>query len=247
MQIEPRILAYGRFLPQDILVSINPSNRKTDPEIESQIENLWHSRLALAQEQEKVCYNGLSYRLNTLTRAGEKIIVDLAEIEYKVRECIVSIPEYWSLNDDYYCKGCHTGATIKTSDDRYLMIELSGKSMNINTVDVLGGVLEIPPRIISGDDIFESLYRELEEEGCIKKEDIAECYVRLVYLSHRTLVGFHFEVTIKPTAEELFKRFVHMHADQDVRSLLHYAKDEYLKVLCAHNPSKQIVAQYTTL
>jgi hypothetical protein len=245
--IEPKLLVYGSFSPQDILVSVSASNRKIEPSIEKQLENLWESKLIFAKEQGRVCYNGLSYRLNSFTRAGEQIIVDLAEVEYKVRDGLIAIPEYFSLSDEHFCKGCHTGATVKTSDDRYLMIELSGKSMSINKIELMGGILELPPPVHSGNDIFASLYRKMEEEGCITKEDIESAYLRMVYLNHRTLVGFHFEVTIKPTADELFVRFAHQHADQDVRSLLHFSRDEYLKILREHSPGKKLVAEYTSI
>ncbi len=45
------------------------------------------------------------------------------------------------------------------------MVESSGKSMNPNTIDFLGGIMERYVNMKTGNDIFESLYKELREEG----------------------------------------------------------------------------------
>lgn len=65
---QTKILAIGKFLPEDLLVSVSESNRKIKPEIENQIDDIWQRIEQKAREEGRVCYNGLGYRLNSLEK-----------------------------------------------------------------------------------------------------------------------------------------------------------------------------------
>ena len=139
---DPEILALGKYMPSDLSVSVSKSNRKIDSIIEGKLETIWETKKKKADKNGQICYNGLSYRLNFLKKLENKIALNFGIIEYKLRTGLVVIPEYFELSEEFYQKGCYTGATVKTSDGRYLMVELSEKSMNLNGIDLLGGVIE---------------------------------------------------------------------------------------------------------
>lgn len=90
----PRKLVSGKFAPEDLLVSVGESNRKIDPAIEGQLENLWQAKKKQADKDGKNCYNGVSYRLNALEERKGKVAVDFGTFEYKVRDGLIAIPEY---------------------------------------------------------------------------------------------------------------------------------------------------------
>lgn len=241
--IEPNIMVMGQFQPKDLVVTISQSNRKVDPTIENQLESLWEAKVKLATEKGLNLYNGISYRLNSFKQDNNQLLLDLGKIEYKVRDGLVQIPEYFRLSSEYYRNGCYTGGTVKTSDNYYLMVELSGKSMNQNKTDLIGGILETPPDVTSGNDIFDSFFRELEEEAIIKKDEIINSYLRAIYLDHKTNIGFYFEVTIKPTAQEVVERFKKETQDADIKTVLAFTRDQYLQSLKHHNPGKQLICK----
>lgn len=240
----PKILVLGKYLPSDLLVSVSESNRKIDSIIEGKLETIWEAKKKKADENGQICYNGLSYRLNSLKKLENKIALDFGIIEYKVRTGLVVIPEYFELPEEFYQKGCYTGATIKTLDGRYLMVELSGKSMNLNGVDLLGGVMETIMEMQTGEDIFQSLYSELEEESCIQKNDIEKSYLRAIFLSFNTYVGFYFEISLNISLEKLLNRFKKNNKDIDVKSLKDFSRDEYIEILRNHkSKNKQFIAE----
>lgn len=109
----PRILVTGKFNPEDLIVSVNPSNRHIDQSVEAQLEDIWKEKVRKAEEAGKVCYNGLSYRLNTIQEEDGKVFIDFGTFEYKVRDGLIAIPEYFNLSEEYYRKGCFTTASIK--------------------------------------------------------------------------------------------------------------------------------------
>lgn len=239
----PQILVSGAFSPEDFVVSVNESTRKIDPAIEGQLDALWEAKKKKADEDGKNCYNGISYRLNSIQERDGKVTVDFGTFEYKVRDGLIAIPEYFDLPEEYYRKGCFSTATVRTSDGLYVMAELSGKSMNENTVDLIGGIMETNITFASGTDVFRSFYDELEEEAGIREEDIQECFLKAVYLEARTNVAFYFEVIVNPSSEELQKRF-EKNQDEDIRTLCFYNREEYIDALENHrSPNKQFIVR----
>ena len=237
----PKILITGKFTLEDLIVSVSESTRKIDPDTESKLEGIWEEKIKHAQENGKNCYNGLSYRLNSIQEKDSKIVLDFGIIEYKVRDGLIAVPEYYDLPEEYYRKGCFTCSSVKTSDGKYIMVELSGKSMNPNTTDLIGGIMETDISMNTGSDIFESLYKEFTEEADIKKEDIKECYLNTIYFAHGTNIAFYFETTLGVSSVDLIERFKN-NKDADIKSLCIYTRDEYLDALKKHNSlNKQIV------
>jgi hypothetical protein len=245
--IHPQILALGKFSAENLIISTSPSTRKIDPTIENQLDALWEAKVKLATEKGLNLYNGVSYRLNSFKQENNQLLVDLGTIEYKVRDGLVQIPEYFNLPSEYYRNGCYTGATVKTADGHYLMVELSGKSMNPNKTDLIGGILETPPDVEKGQDIFNAFLRELEEEAVVKEDEVNELYLRSIYLDHKTNIAFHFEVSLKLTAGEILERFKRETKDQDIKTLLTLTRDEYLKALQEHNAGKQLVGKILSI
>jgi len=245
--LKQRVLASGKFYPKDLIVTCNASNRKLDPHVESQLDKLWLKKVEDAKSKGKNIYNGFSYRLNSLEQHINELKIDFGQFDFKTRECLIEADGYFQLSEDYYRKGCHTLGTVKTADSKYLMVEMSGKSMNTNAVDFLGGIMETNIEMKSGKSIFQAFQVELEEEGCIGAEDIQDIYLVLIYLSANTNVGFYFEVTLNITAKDLQKRFLELSTDKDIKSLRIFSRDEYMDTLRNHNINKQFVRNYITI
>ncbi len=239
----PRILLSGKYSPADFVVSVNESTRKVDPAIEGQLDALWEAKKKKADEDGKNCYNGISYRLNSIQEQDGKVVVDFGTFEYKVRDGLIAIPEYFGLSEEHYRKGCFSTATVKTSDGLYVMAELWGKSMNENIVDLIGGIMETNIPFASGNDIFRSFYDELEEEAGIEVRDTQECFLKAVYLEARINVAFYFEVILNVSSGELQKRF-EKNQDEDIRTLCFFTPEEYIDALEHHrSPNKQFIAR----
>ena len=239
----PEILVIGKFKPDDLVVSRSESNRKINPEFENKVDGIWEIKMNKAKEEGKICFNGTSYRLNSLKIEGGKIILDFGTIEFKTVEGLKSIPEYFNLSEHYFIKQCFNSSSVKTSDDGYLMVRLSGKSMNTNSIDLIGGMMEKPVEMNTGDGVFNSMYAELEEEGCIKKSDIKEIYLRAIYRGIKTGIGFYFEVILNIPSEELIERFKKENKDQDINSLDVFTKEDYLTLLKNHtSENKHLIA-----
>ncbi len=240
----PLLLAKGIFHPADLLVTVSESNRLIDSLVEDQIEELWKTKVKLAEEQGKTIYNGLSYRLNSLVIEGAKLKFDFGIFDFKTRECLVEAQGYENLTEQYFRKGCHSQGTIRTSDGKYLLVELSGKSLNFNKVDFIGGIMETKPELKNGEDVFQSFLLELEEEACIHTNDIQDIYLNMIYLNIHTNIGFYFEVVLNISSEDLAARFASEGKDQDIKSLKILSKPDYLATLRSINANKAFIADH---
>ena len=236
-----KILAIGKYSPDDILVSIARSNRKIDPEAESKIEAIWLEEKKRAEEAGKICYNGMQYRLNSIHADENKIEVELGNIDYKTVVALFKNPASENLAEEYQRKNCHVSVTARTTDGKCVMVELSGKSMNSNTVDFLGGMLERPLEIKAGQDIFQAAYSEMNEEAGIKQSDILEIYLRAVLMLVKSTVCFYFEAKISMPSNELQNRFEKSVRDQDIASLRFIDEKDYVEFLGQVNESKRFI------
>lgn len=245
--ITPQLLAQGKFSPEDLVVTVSPSNRQTNPHVEAQIEGLWSAKLHNAIAAGKTIYNGMSYRLNNWALVASKLHLDFGVFDFKTRECVIEADGYFDLGEAYFRKGCHTLSTIKTSDDKYLLVELSGKSMNYNAIDFIGGIMETNFAMQTSEDVFSSFYEELEEEACIEHSDIEFWYLALIYLNANTNIGFYFEVVLNIPAESLLQRFKEIGKDQDIKAIRIFDKAAYLRMLASLNINKQFIAKHITI
>ncbi len=238
----PKIIVSGKYTPNDLDISVSGSSRKIDPIIEQKLDVLWNETMEKAKQDNRVCYNGISYRLNSILENGRKLKIDFGIVEYKVRHELVNISGYNNLSEEFFCKSCSCSATIKTADNKYVMVELSGRSMNINPVDLVGGIMETDLEIHAGNDIFKLFYKELEEEIGVTGSDIDEVYLQTIFLEHTTNICFYFEVTLKINAKELLLRFRN-NKDVDIKSIQTFNKSEYRDVLKNHqNKNRQLIA-----
>lgn len=154
---------------------------------------------------------------------------------YGLREALPKI----NYDKTMYQNGCYVGSTVKTSDNKYLMIKLSGKSMNSNTYDLLGGMLGTKIEMNS-EYIFNVLYTELDEEAGIKKNEIENTALKAIYQDRLTSIGFYFETDLDISSDEILKRF-ESNADVDISGVEVYSYEQYLEILQNHNSSKRLI------
>lgn len=113
----------------------------------------------------------------------------------------------------------------------YVIVKLSGKSMNGNDFDVLGGMMETELPLDKPLDLFHHLYAELKEEANIDIQDISENMLRGIVQTQRGHVLFHFDIKLNVTAKELKERFDTNTKDPDIEDLMFLSKEEYVSYL----------------
>jgi hypothetical protein len=240
---KPELLITGKFRPEDIIVSVSESTRKIEPSIESKLDLIWEEKIKHASETGKKCYNGLSYRLNSFEESNGKLKIDFGIIDFKTRDGLIAIPEYFDLPQEYYRKGCFACSSVRTADDKYLMVELTGKSMNPNNTEQIGGIMETDIEMKSGESVFECLYKEYQEEIGVEENEIQDCYLQSIYLAAGTNIAFYFESVLSVNSPELLERFKN-NTDTDIKSICVYTREEYLEALKNHKSlNKQFTVQ----
>lgn len=243
--IEPRALVQGAFGPDDIIVTFSEqSNRLTNNTIDRQVDELWEQVRTAAEAKGKRIWNGITYRTNSVTQLSDgRVSVEFAPLDYKTRECVIQIPGYYELPETYWRKGAYTSSFVKTADNYYVFGELSGRSLNQNRVDVLGGIIDEELHVRSGNDLFTSLYKEIEEESAIPAQSIKTSFLNSIFLNHNTNVGFHFSVQLFDSKDVVEQRFRAQAADEDVKGLVFIPEQEVFDFVAAISPSKRFLAE----
>ncbi len=242
--IPPRILLQGNFAPQDIDVHWNPiSNRLIDKEIEKHVEEEWQKILKGATEKGIHVYNGNTSRLNDFKLQKGKLTLEIAPMEFRVRESLVRIAGYYSLEESYFRKGIFCFANVETSDGHYIFVELSGKSLNTAHYEMLGGILEIEDTTKNQIDIFECLYREMFEEGGIERKYIQQAFLRSIILERETNIALYFEVKLSISAKEAIEIFDNSQIDPEISHLFCVPREKLHEQLMSMNENKQLIAQ----
>ena len=241
---EFRIILEGKFYEKDIEISRSPSNRKIDPIAESEIDSIWEETLKDAKINNKIAYNGTSYRLNDFKIEDNKLSLDFSVVSFKVRSGLRKTSTFPNLSEEYFHKACSAGSIVQTSDGKFVMIKLSGKSLSTLSTDVLGGMMEYPYPLKNGTDLFDQQYREMYEEGRIRKEDISDIYLRNLIQCPGGQVLLSFQVTLSVSSDEVRQRFDSEESDPDIAEILIFDRDDYIDMMQNHESvSKQLMIQ----
>jgi len=237
-------LVTGFLSQDDITISVKESNLVLPKKIEQEIQDRWSTKKKEAEEKDLHLFNGTSYRLNTYSYQNNVLNLELSIFDYKHRYGLVLMTRENVIDQSLYRhNGLFVGSTVKTADNRYVMVKLSGKSTNPNKYDVLGGMAETDVECTSGKYIFDVLYKEFEEEAGIAREEVSKCDLRTIYIAQNGHIGFYFETELAVTSRDLQKRF-EGNTDIDIDSLCFYEKEEYLDILRNQNDSKRMMADF---
>lgn len=241
---EPKSIIEGDFAAEDIVISTSPSNLVIPKSILLEIENIWSAKAKEAKEKKMKFYNGTSYRLNSIKQQNGKVHIDLGVIDFKTRYGLFSIFPKVLSDESLRLNGCYVCATVKTADNKFLMVKLSGKSTNTNGRDLLGGIMEtdVP---VDNNYIMNVLINELKEEADIEPKDIKNMFLRSIYQDGCNHIGFYVEVELSVTSKGVEERF-ETNTDIDIAGVESYEFSEYLEILKNDIPNKKFIHQLLT-
>ncbi|EKE20983.1 MAG: hypothetical protein ACD_7C00397G0001 [uncultured bacterium] len=241
--MKPKIIVQGKFYPKDIDVDFSKlSGRKIDFEIENKIDKKWKEHEKEKKQEGGMIWDSVTYRLENLKAKENKLNITLGEIKYSKR-----IGARWfldkleKLGDGYYPKGIYLAAIVKTKDEYYVMGDLSGKTLVLSDVSLVGGVLSKDEGIIEkSDDIFGALQREVKEELNIDKENLEDIYLKAVILTERLAIGFIFCASLNMDMESVQGNFI---ANDEFVAVKGYEKKEIKDILKSMGGAKALVGE----
>jgi hypothetical protein len=228
------LLISGYFNKEDIIVSRKRSDRETTPVLETKIKKTWKEIKKFAKESGKNCYDGTNYRLNNLTYTHGKLNLEVSTIKYRVTSSLQLLTQKMSKSLSVKKKHnvCSCGSAVRTKDGKYVVAELSGKSMNSNRLELLGGMVEKPLPLTNSKELFDHLYSELKEEAFINKKDVGSIILRAVMRSAGGTIVFHFDTKLNLTSKTIRERFIkNKNRDPDIADLLFLSKKDFVTYL----------------
>ena len=231
MHTKPRALIIGSFQPNNINLTVSDETLDLPQTIKTRVEEIWEEKTIESIKRGKPIFNGTSYRLINWSSNNSNLNITLGTFDYKHRLGLITMCQQKELGGTSIIQGgCFVNSTTITSDGYFCMVKLSGKSMNDNLYDFIGGMAETDTPFDTHTNLFDALYKEMEEEACIDKKMIKDCSLRCFFEANNGHYGFHFLTNLSCNKSEIEERFRH-NTDVDIDSLIFLEKDAYLEKL----------------
>ncbi len=172
-------LVRGCYTPTQLVVDYNSTHHVSlTTEMRAKMEQLWHDKLALAQEQNFPLFDGQLFRLMYAEERDDATLrIKLGNTNYKEYVATRS-PEFsQQLTRDELSNPLSVCSVIETLDGYILLEKRQGTDVHDGRIHVIGGFME------RGKDNeghapnpFAAMNREMREETGIQEKDIREQY-----------------------------------------------------------------------
>ena len=204
----PKVLATGKWLPEQIDVVHSLSNRKINSDWEAKCEAEWLRKVEDAKITGKKAWDSVTYRLNDLKVENNRVHLDFGTIPFRIRNTFPSIVEGQEVEEECFPKGIFVAGLIQTTDDLFVFGKLSGKTLVKRKIDFIGGTLVKDELIVNnGSDLIIALEAELLEEINVSPEHVASYQLISIVLSDRFNVGLIYHVQLKVSSETVLESF----------------------------------------
>jgi hypothetical protein len=214
----------------EINIDIKPSDRKVDPELESQVASTWAKILKEAEKSGQLAYeNEYTYRLNGFTFDKGNLELEIAQIPFSIRYALTKLPRTFELREDYWPKGLFVASIVKTSDDFFVFGSKSSKNLSSNAlkvkkIDPIGGMLD--EQVLDVNLYLDKMLKnELLEEAGINPKFIEEVRCIGLLISRSSNIGIINYTRINVTKNELNESFKQLN-DGEFSDLIFVEKSE---------------------
>lgn len=196
----PKILFKGNYAAADITIAtLAESTRKIDPKLEQQIELKWQELLTEAKASGRKLWDSELYRFENF-RTDPKLELTFSTVTFSVAKAgSAFIDEFKRIGEEYYSKSTFVIGLAKTSDDYYILGEVSSNYMNTGAIDIIGGVLSKSEGLMTNsNDLFAALCKEFREEIGIKQENLANLRLlgAILTMKFKVCLVFHLEIAL---------------------------------------------------
>ena len=200
-----QVLFQGDFKAKNVSFQEIPSSRKIDPALEEQCQEAWRTMLEKAKKEGKSIWDSEVYRFEKAELKKGTLQIEVSTIPFSVRYPMNKYTEVLNvLGPDYFAHGLYSSALVKTIDDVYCFIEKSDKYVSRKTVPFIGGVMSKSEKVIgSGDELFDQLVREIEEEIGVDVDQIKSTTLKAAYRNLRHNVCLVYEVVLDLAFDEV--------------------------------------------
>lgn len=222
----PKVLATGKWLPEQVDVVHSLSNRKINPDWEAKCEAEWLRKVEDAKITGKKAWDSVTYRLNDLKVENNRVLLDLGTMPFRIRNTFQNVVDVKDAEEPYLPKGMFVAGLIQTADDLFVFGMPSEKTLVNQKIDFIGGTLVKDEHIVNnGSDLIASLGAELSEEINVSAEKVGSNHLISVVLSDRFNVGLIFHVQLKISSEKVLELFRQSN-DQEMSDVVFVAKKD---------------------
>ena len=206
------ILAAGRFAREQVRIDYSPAARPTVDDLERLIAAEWDKRLALAQAQGRVLFNGDLFRYLDHQMTDTTFTITVGPTCYRdfVGTNLYNHHRLAEFGWHTFANPVGTTATVLTADGRIVYGRRSSSvAYHANHVHTFGGTLEVADRAADGTiDAFDSVIRELFEELGLRRDELRDLVcVGLIRDTEIVQPEMLFETRIDLTEADLVARW----------------------------------------
>lgn len=236
-----QVFFQGDWSPETVITDEINSTRVIDNDFERMLISSWENTLKVAKEKNQKIWDSIIYRFESSEISLQKLYLYLSIIPFSIRlEINKHTEKIKQLGQQYSPKGMFSSCFVKTSDGHMVFVEKSNVYVTQKKYALVGGVFSKSELIInSGNDLFESVRREVVEELGVDKEHIIENILKMGYLTENWNVCFLFSVQLSLTKKELLERFK-KYSDDEVKDLIFFTNENIKDSLNLFEPKDKI-------
>lgn len=218
----PKILAKGCWGWEKVNISEETvTTRKIDKNVEDLLDKYWLELQENSLKNNKQIWDSLLYRLENISinDISNDLSLTLSTINFSTRKAITNyLDRIMELGEDYFSKGMFSSIFVETKDNKFCFLKNSGKFETRNTYSFPGGAISKSEQLInSGNDLFLTAFRELNEELNISDKDFNNLRLISIYLTIHTHICCLFYLKLDLTQqqlEEIYNSFEHSESSE---------------------------------
>ena len=239
------LLLQKPYEPSCIHIHHQASSLVLSHEVRRIIDEKWEQDMTHAQEHGKILYNGDIWRLADMYEKQDALHLIIEVYTFKIRRGLGHMHRHIPEINAPKNNGLYSNSTIKTIDDWYIAVSLSGASMNPyqESFDLVGGIMEASQPLDHGQSLYNAYLEEFEEETALSRNHISNIILANMLIDRNKNICCYFKVDIKLTRKEVEKLFLN-NTDPDIENLIFFKQNEYIEALNSHpSISKRMIAQ----
>jgi hypothetical protein len=172
------ILASGVFPESKLKIVYTNNTLSYDEKTSALIDGHWKQELKVANEKNKLLFNGPIYRLENYKMSHDQLIVYVSETNFKqLMGTNFYHPELAEKYGKSYLSNALALSTfLETGDENFIFVKRSSKVyFGEGLWHLFAGQFSIEKNETHTLTVFEVLYKELLEEGALTNGDIENC------------------------------------------------------------------------
>lgn len=237
-----RIVFNSKTELDKVVIQEQASTRKINSELEELCKTKWQDIQLEAKSKGSGVWDSEVYRFEKAELNNNLLHLTVSTIPFSIRLAMNSYTDRVGiLGSNYAPFGMFTSCFVRTSDEKLLFIERSGKFFSDRKIAFIGGVLSKTEAILSNRaDLFNEVLKELSEEIYVESSLVETIRLTSGYITENFNFCLIFDIRLQETFEEVRDTFKKKMSEGEAANVIGITRDQ-LREFASTLPTKDAI------